>query len=127
MEAHGTGLQYAYDRVKQALYMETDRGQALREAILACRKGGVLSVMGVHGVMDTFPLGLLVNKGINPAHRPAARPGVPAAPAAARAEGRAGPVIPGDAPFRAGGRAAPRGYDMFKHKTDGGVRAVFVP
>ena len=30
MEAHWTGLQYKYDRVKQALRMETDRGDALR-------------------------------------------------------------------------------------------------
>ncbi len=47
MEAHGTGLQYAYDRAKQLTFMQTDRGQALREAILACRKGGTLSILGV--------------------------------------------------------------------------------
>ncbi len=50
MEAHGTGAQYAYDRVKQALRLETDRGSALREAIIACRKGGTLSVLGVYGL-----------------------------------------------------------------------------
>jgi hypothetical protein len=38
MEAHGTGHQYAYDRVKQALHLHTDRGSALREAAMACRK-----------------------------------------------------------------------------------------
>src|SRR3954465_14963605 len=37
MEAHGTGIEYAYDRVKQALRLETDRAVALREAIMACR------------------------------------------------------------------------------------------
>src|SRR6202043_2855293 len=37
MEAHGTGIGYAYDRVKQSLRLETDRGEALREAIVACR------------------------------------------------------------------------------------------
>jgi threonine dehydrogenase-like Zn-dependent dehydrogenase len=42
MEAHGTGVGYGYDRVKQALRLQTDRGTALREAILACRKGGRL-------------------------------------------------------------------------------------
>ena len=46
MEAHGTGIEYAYDRAKQALRLETDRATALREAILACRKGGVVSVLG---------------------------------------------------------------------------------
>jgi threonine dehydrogenase-like Zn-dependent dehydrogenase len=40
MEGHGTGLAYVYDRVKQALRLETDRAMALREAIMACRKGG---------------------------------------------------------------------------------------
>ena len=56
--------QYAYDRVKQRMYMHTDRGQALREAILACRKGGTLSILGVYGVMDKFPIGAIMNKGL---------------------------------------------------------------
>jgi threonine dehydrogenase-like Zn-dependent dehydrogenase len=34
MEAHGTGPQYAYDRVEQALHLQTDRGSALREAAM---------------------------------------------------------------------------------------------
>ena len=55
MEPHGTGIDYAYDRVKQALRLETDRAQALRSAIMACRKGGVVSVLGVYGVTDKFP------------------------------------------------------------------------
>src|SRR5436305_6625529 len=64
MEAHGTGVQYKYDRIKQALRLETDRGDALREAIMACRKGGTLSILGVYGVMDKFPLGVVMNKGL---------------------------------------------------------------
>src|SRR5829696_5706214 len=64
MEAHGTGLQYAYDRTKQLLRMESDRGDALREAIVACRKGGTLSILGVYGLMDKFPLGVIMNKGM---------------------------------------------------------------
>src|SRR5581483_11664237 len=47
MESHAPGLQYAYDRVKQALMLETDRPIALRQAILACRNGGTVSVPGV--------------------------------------------------------------------------------
>lgn len=43
MEAHETGPDYAYDRVKQVVHLESDRGQALRTAIMACRKGGTLS------------------------------------------------------------------------------------
>src|ERR671924_174165 len=48
MEAHAPGLQYAYDRAKQAMMSETDRPIALREAIMACRNGGTVSVIGVY-------------------------------------------------------------------------------
>src|SRR5204862_3941356 len=64
MEAHGTGIDYPYDRVKQALRLESDRGEALRQAILACRKGGTLSILGVYGLMDKFPIGTIMNKGL---------------------------------------------------------------
>ena len=66
MEAsHGHGAVYAYDRVKQAARLETDRGPALREAILACRPGGIVSVIGVYGgLMDKFPSGAFMNKGL---------------------------------------------------------------
>jgi threonine dehydrogenase-like Zn-dependent dehydrogenase len=45
--------------------METDRGHALRDAIMACRPGGIVSVIGVYGgLMDKFPAGALMNKGL---------------------------------------------------------------
>ncbi len=43
MEGHGTGLQNVVDRAKQAVRAETDRATPLREAVLACRKGGVVA------------------------------------------------------------------------------------
>src|SRR5690606_22741589 len=64
MEGHGTGLQHVYDRAKQLLRLETDRATPLREAILACRKGGVVSVLGVYGLTDKFPMGVVTNKGL---------------------------------------------------------------
>jgi threonine dehydrogenase-like Zn-dependent dehydrogenase len=66
MEAeHGHGALQAVDRVKQAARLETDRGHALRDAILACRPGGIVSVIGVYGgLMDKFPAGALMNKGL---------------------------------------------------------------
>jgi threonine dehydrogenase-like Zn-dependent dehydrogenase len=65
LEAHGHGLAYAYDRVKQAMALETDRPIALREAIMACRNGGVVSVIGVYaGLVDKFPLGTVMNRGL---------------------------------------------------------------
>jgi threonine dehydrogenase-like Zn-dependent dehydrogenase len=63
--SHGHGAVYAYDRVKQATRAETDRGYALRDAILACRPGGIVSVIGAYGgVMDKFPAGAFMNKGL---------------------------------------------------------------
>jgi threonine dehydrogenase-like Zn-dependent dehydrogenase len=49
MEAHGPGLIAAYDRMKQAMMLETDRPYALREAIMSCRNGGTVSIVGVYG------------------------------------------------------------------------------
>jgi threonine dehydrogenase-like Zn-dependent dehydrogenase len=63
--AHAHGALHAVDRVKQATRSETDRGHALREAILACRPGGIVSVIGVYGgLMDKFPTGAFMNKGL---------------------------------------------------------------
>jgi threonine dehydrogenase-like Zn-dependent dehydrogenase len=65
LEGHSPGPMYGYDRVKTALMMETDRPVALREAILACRSGGVISVMGVYGgFIDKFPMGAIVNRSL---------------------------------------------------------------
>jgi threonine dehydrogenase-like Zn-dependent dehydrogenase len=66
MEAHSdVGPLQLYDRVKQAVRLETDRGAALREAIMACRSGGTVSVIGVYGgLMDKFPVGSVMNRSI---------------------------------------------------------------
>jgi threonine dehydrogenase-like Zn-dependent dehydrogenase len=65
MEAHSPGLQYAYDRAKQAMMLESDRPIALREAIMACRNGGTVSVIGVYGgFIDKFPMGSVMNRSL---------------------------------------------------------------
>jgi threonine dehydrogenase-like Zn-dependent dehydrogenase len=65
LEAHGHGFFAAYDKVKQATRLQTDRPTALREAILACRNGGTLSVPGVYGgFLDKVPFGAIVNKAL---------------------------------------------------------------
>jgi threonine dehydrogenase-like Zn-dependent dehydrogenase len=67
MEAngHSHGLQYSYDRIKQALMLENDRPIALREAMLACRNGGTLSVPGVYsGFVDKIPFGAVMNRSV---------------------------------------------------------------
>jgi threonine dehydrogenase-like Zn-dependent dehydrogenase len=65
LEAHGHGPAYMYDRTKQLLEIQPDRPTALRQAIHACRTGGVVSVVGVYGgFIDKFPMGAIVNKGL---------------------------------------------------------------
>jgi len=65
MEAHGHSAMYAYDRAKQALMVESDRPIALREAIMACRNGGIVSVAGVYGgLVDKLPMGSVMNRSL---------------------------------------------------------------
>lgn len=65
-EAHvGGSLDSVIDRVKEAALLGTDRPHVLREAILACRKGGSLSIPGVYiGYLDMIPFGAAMNKGL---------------------------------------------------------------
>jgi threonine dehydrogenase-like Zn-dependent dehydrogenase len=126
MEAHDTGAQYLYDQAKQQLRMHTDRPTAVREAIYACRKGGSVFVLGVFGgVVDKFPLGAMMNKGLTV--RGAQQHGQRYIPMLLDRMARgeittdhlATHVMPLD--------RAPEGYDLFKDKKDGCVRAVFRP
>src|SRR5205807_4419340 len=65
LEAHGHGITYAYDRAKQAMMSETGRPIALREAIMCCRNGGIVSVIGVYGgFIDKFPMGSFMNRSL---------------------------------------------------------------
>ncbi|NET90842.1 MAG: glutathione-dependent formaldehyde dehydrogenase [Kamptonema sp. SIO1D9] len=72
MEAHGTDAMALYDKVKQAVRLETGRALVLRQAMAtptlryaACRKGGTVSVPGVYGgFIDKMPMGAVVNKGL---------------------------------------------------------------
>jgi threonine dehydrogenase-like Zn-dependent dehydrogenase len=65
MEAHAPGFAGTYDRAKQAMMLETDRPIALRQAIMACRNGGIVSVIGVYGgFIDKFPMGSVMNRSL---------------------------------------------------------------
>jgi threonine dehydrogenase-like Zn-dependent dehydrogenase len=127
MEAHhhNAGM-HAYDRVKQATRMESERGAALREAIMNCRSGGVVSVMGVYGgFMDKFPIGAIMNRSLTirsgQCHvqrylRPLLR----------RVEN--GDIDPSFVvTHRMSLDDAPTGYEMFKHKHDECVKVVLKP
>lgn len=66
METHGTGVPGTYKRIKQALGMPGERvATALRQAVMACRKGGVVSTLGVYGsTVEAFPLGVALAKAL---------------------------------------------------------------
>jgi threonine dehydrogenase-like Zn-dependent dehydrogenase len=65
LESHGSSPDAIYDRVKQAVYLTTDRIHALRQAIYCCRKGGTVSIPGVYGgFLDKVPFGAAFGKGI---------------------------------------------------------------
>lgn len=126
MEADGAGIDYWYDYVKQQTFMQTDRGLALRQAIRACRKGGVVSVMGVYGgLMDKFPMGAIVNKALT------VRSGQQHGQRYVQELfeliriGKLDPSYLLTHPMPLD--EAPRGYDLFKHKQDNCMRAVFLP
>ena len=64
-EALGHGAGAVVDWAKQLLRMQTDRPNVLRQAIIACRKGGTVSIPGVYaGISDAFPMGAAFNKGL---------------------------------------------------------------
>ena len=65
MESHAHDGVMAYDKLKTMMMMETDRPIVLREAIMACRKGGTVSIPGVYGgFVDKLPVGSLMNKSL---------------------------------------------------------------
>jgi threonine dehydrogenase-like Zn-dependent dehydrogenase len=126
MEAHGVGVEWWYDRAKQAVRAETGRPIALRQAILACRKGGTVSVPGVYGgFIDKFPVGAMMNKSLT------IRTGQTHVqrylrPLLGQIEaGEIDPtfVITHHLPLE----DAPKAYELFKHKEDGCVKVVLRP
>ena len=126
MEAHSTRADYVYDQVKHQLRMQTDRPTAVREAVMACRKGGSVFLLGVFGgLVDKFPLGALMNKGLT--LRGAQQHGHRYIPMIldrmARDEISTEHLATHTMPLS----EAPLGYAIFKEKTDGCVRSVFVP
>lgn len=65
LEAHGFAPDNVLEVIKQKVVVAADRGHALRQAIMACRKGGRVSMPGVYGgFLDKFPLGALMEKGL---------------------------------------------------------------
>jgi threonine dehydrogenase-like Zn-dependent dehydrogenase len=123
MEAHGHPAVYAYDRAKQALMLETDRPIALREAILNCRNGGIVSVIGVYGgFIDKFPMGSVMNRSltIRSGQCHVQRYMKPLLKRVQNGEIDPSFVITHRMPLS----EAPRGYDMFLNKEDNCEKVV---
>jgi threonine dehydrogenase-like Zn-dependent dehydrogenase len=123
---HGHFPIQAYDRMKQAMRAETERPHALREAIYACKPGGVVSVIGVYGgFLDKFPAGQFMNKGLT------MRAGQCHVqrylkPLLEHIEaGRIDPSFVVTHRLELG--QAPEGYETFKHKQDECVKVVLKP
>jgi threonine dehydrogenase-like Zn-dependent dehydrogenase len=126
MEAHSNRPDYLYDQVKQQLRLQTDRPTAVREAIMACRKGGSVFVLGVFGALvDKFPLGALMNKGLR--FGGAQQHGQRYIPMLLERMATGELTTEHLATHVMSLDEAPQGYEMFKEKTDGCVRAVFQP
>jgi threonine dehydrogenase-like Zn-dependent dehydrogenase len=124
--AHGHGFLHAFDRAKQATRAESDRGQALRDAILACRPGGIVSVMGVYGgLLDKFPSGAFMNKGLQ--LRTGQCHGQKyTKPLYERIrQGQIDPSFVVTHKLELG--MAPDGYEVFKHKQDQCMKVVLKP
>jgi threonine dehydrogenase-like Zn-dependent dehydrogenase len=114
------------DKARQRLHLRQDRPIAVREAILACRKGGSVFVLGVFGGMvDRFPLGVLTNKGLTfgGANQPGQRYIPMLLKRMASGELSARHLATHEMTLE----EAPRGYDLFKHKRDGCMRVAFRP
>jgi threonine dehydrogenase-like Zn-dependent dehydrogenase len=124
MEAHSdVGPLQLYDRAKQAVRAETDRGPALRQAITSCRNGGTVSVIGVYGgLMDKFPVGSWMNRSITlkTGQCHVQRYTRPLLERIERGEIDPSFVISHRLPLE----EAPRGYEIFKQKQEDCTKVV---
>ena len=123
LEAHSPRPDYGYDRAKQMLKLETDRPFVLREAIMAVRNGGTVSVIGAYGgFVDKFPMGAVMNRGltIRSGQCHVQRYTRPLLERIQSGEIDPSFVITHRLPLT----EAPRGYEMFRNKLDGCEKVV---
>ncbi len=126
LEAHSPRIDYAYDRVKQMARIETDRPLALREAIMAVRNGGIVSVIGVYGgFIDKFPMGAVMNRAltIRSGQCHVQRYMQPLLERIQAGDIDPTVVITHELPLA----EAPRGYEMFRKKQDNCEKVVLKP
>ncbi|HMU56375.1 MAG TPA: zinc-dependent alcohol dehydrogenase [Nitrospira sp.] len=126
LEAHAPGPVYYYDRVKQAMMLQSDRPTVLRQAIRACRNGGTVSVPGVYGgFVDKIPMGAVMNKAltIKTGQTHVQRFFGPLLERITRGDIDPSFVVTHHLKLD----DAPQGYDMFLHKYDECIKIVLHP
>jgi threonine dehydrogenase-like Zn-dependent dehydrogenase len=126
LEAHMPGPLYYYDRMKQAVMLESDRPIALRQAIMACRNGGTVSIPGVYGgLIDKMPMGAVMNKAltIKTGQTHAQRYFTPLLERIMNGDIDPSFVVT----HRLKLAEAPKGFDMFNRKKDGCLKIVMTP
>ena len=126
MEAHGAHLTGLYDRLKQSVMFETDRPLVLRQAIMACRNGGTVSVPGVYGgFLDKVPFGAVMNRSltIKTGQTHVQRYLKPLLRRIMEGEIDPSYIVTHRMPLD----EAPQGYEIFKEKRDDCMKVVLQP
>jgi threonine dehydrogenase-like Zn-dependent dehydrogenase len=125
-ESHGGTLDAYYDMFAVATFMETDKGHSLRQCINCCRKGGIVSIVGVYGgIVDKMPMGAAMNKGLTfrMGQTHMMKYMKPLLDRIIRGEIDPSFVIT----HRPSLDEAPRMYEIFKHKRDNCIKVVMKP
>jgi threonine dehydrogenase-like Zn-dependent dehydrogenase len=127
LEAHGGGtFDGTLDVIKTKTGLATDRPHVLRQAIMACRKGGTISVPGVYtGLVDHLPFGAFMNKGLTmKTGQTHVQKYLPLLFHKIQ-KGEIDPsfIITHELSLE----QAPQGYEMFKHKHDTCIKVVLKP
>jgi threonine dehydrogenase-like Zn-dependent dehydrogenase len=126
LESHGATFDAYLDKAKASLFLGTDRPSALRQAIHACRKGGVVSIPGVYGgFLDKIPFGAAFQKGLTfkMGQTHMMRYMQPLLDRIVSGELDPSFVITHRLPLE----DAPEGYRVFRDKQDGCIKVVLKP
>jgi threonine dehydrogenase-like Zn-dependent dehydrogenase len=126
LESHGATFDAYLDAVKTSTFLATDRPSALRQAIHACRKGGIVSIPGVYGgFLDKIPFGAAFQKGLTfkMGQTHMMRYMKPLLDRIESGELDPSFVITHRVPLE----QAPNMYKTFKHKEDGCIKVVLKP
>jgi threonine dehydrogenase-like Zn-dependent dehydrogenase len=119
-------LDSAWDRIKVATFMGTDRPHVLRQAIHCCRNFGTVSIVGVYGgFLDKIPMGSAINRGLT--FKMAQTPVQHYLPQL-MARIQNGEIDPSFViTHRAGLEQGPELYKKFREKKDGCIKVVMKP